>query len=1059
MKKVIKLLIIFSFFFVLRVYAVEESLYDVSFGEDIFTDTEFNSSCWSSYTCRNNAINKYWPSNNTRTYYYKVISEGDTSDSKYYLYYSNVYPDSTTVQNSTDKRALAQDEYFTITLDNLNIDVSKYKDIRLNVDYASLSSASDLMKMNGFMVESYDASNNKIGTFYLDDYSYNGFYKNASSDMFFHGYDLISDNLKASNTKIKKVKLIPFGNLPKSCAYSTVFESGDWFCQTSFFVGSIKITGYTDSNYSNPNVTYERIDVNETRLATARRLYDLATIKWVASHDINSIRSVGGFKYGTTVYTSGATYYGPPYTQINRVLVETFNDVLNEDRTLPYITVKNSNGEDIQSPNTWGDDCSASVSYSIAKYLPITNMYNTTDFIFDRNKTKLLGGLEIDGKTGASDTVYSSLYQKYKTMINNNQIPADKRTSFETGVKHRIKSNDARVWLTESILGDDGVFYPFLGYTVRTTDSTMTAVPAGESFKLFVDDLDIPANKYLKVKLEFVTNETATYDVKMSDINTDNAIIRMCTSSGNCTNLSSIILSKPSVLVKDNDGSAVYKKAVLSATATTTEKITSIQILPFGNQLSGKVFRVSSISINASDEVIVDTSASHMVTYFNLANNVESDGRITAGLINQINGNFTTASLNDFFAVFLARQDVYKGYAEQVVGDVSSRHTKGQTHVRLITGSTYAECLDGYVLSRSTSNQIVEVNGNCDAHGGFNSAKSYFIRSDINSGHTSTTYRNRNNYGGSLNSKDTVPSWTPNSAYTDIKNLGELKGKNLDFFINRKETFDNSMNNQYLPIRMLAYNEGKVEKTYARFLDGNTLEDIKNGFKGSVYSNYAIVKLDYYIKDLKTGNVQEFAVYPEHGLQLNGTYTDEGLPKFQSGQKEGVFVNHFSLYYNTPENVQEAVKGVLQNTDDFEVRVTVDAGKEKQIKLLDLTTRIVDKISVSKVPDQLVYEINGTLSLTGGELLVEYVNGVTETIKLDAVAVNISGFDSSSEGVKKLTVEYGNKTTTFDVEVVKGGVKNPGTGAFTSLGILFILLVLGFIIFEVSEKSKKFRQI
>ena len=78
----------------------------------------------------------------------------------------------------------------------------------------------------------------------------------------------------------------------------------------------------------------------------------------------------------------------------------------------------------------------------------------------------------------------------------------------------------------------------------------------------------------------------------------------------------------------------------------------------------------------------------------------------------------------------------------------------------------------------------------------------------------------------------------------------------------------------------------------------------------------------------------------------------------------------------------------------------------------------VSTIDVSTKPNKTTYIQNyEDLDLTGGKITVTYDDGtITE---LDITPDMVTGFDNSSLGTKTITVTYGGKTATFDVEIIE----------------------------------------
>lgn len=82
-----------------------------------------------------------------------------------------------------------------------------------------------------------------------------------------------------------------------------------------------------------------------------------------------------------------------------------------------------------------------------------------------------------------------------------------------------------------------------------------------------------------------------------------------------------------------------------------------------------------------------------------------------------------------------------------------------------------------------------------------------------------------------------------------------------------------------------------------------------------------------------------------------------------------------------------------------------------------VTAKSVSRVVLSAMPATLVYlEGKDNLDLSGGKLRVTYNNGTQDEI--DMTAEMVSGFDNEKVGRQTLTVNYGGKTTVFEVEVI-----------------------------------------
>lgn len=57
--------------------------------------------------------------------------------------------------------------------------------------------------------------------------------------------------------------------------------------------------------------------------------------------------------------------------------------------------------------------------------------------------------------------------------------------------------------------------------------------------------------------------------------------------------------------------------------------------------------------------------------------------------------------------------------------------------------------------------------------------------------------------------------------------------------------------------------------------------------------------------------------------------------------------------------------------------------------------------------------------MTGGVLLISYNNNTTESIDMDLADMKVSGFNNKNVGKVTITLTYKEKTTTFDVNIIK----------------------------------------
>lgn len=85
---------------------------------------------------------------------------------------------------------------------------------------------------------------------------------------------------------------------------------------------------------------------------------------------------------------------------------------------------------------------------------------------------------------------------------------------------------------------------------------------------------------------------------------------------------------------------------------------------------------------------------------------------------------------------------------------------------------------------------------------------------------------------------------------------------------------------------------------------------------------------------------------------------------------------------------------------------------------VEIVEKKVDRIYVSTLPEKVTYYEGQDISLSGGELNVEYNDGTCQNISMNDSEVHISGYDKNKIGKQSINVEYGGQETTFEVEVI-----------------------------------------
>lgn len=143
---------------------------------------------------------------------------------------------------------------------------------------------------------------------------------------------------------------------------------------------------------------------------------------------------------------------------------------------------------------------------------------------------------------------------------------------------------------------------------------------------------------------------------------------------------------------------------------------------------------------------------------------------------------------------------------------------------------------------------------------------------------------------------------------------------------------------------------------------------------------------------------------------------------FHSKDNLDVEGGKITLYYNDNSSeiidMTEAMVSGFDNTKTgFQTLTVTYNGKTATFKV-EIIVKSVSSITVSTLPDKTEYTQNqDTLDVTGGKITVNYNDGTSEIINLSSDMV--FGFDNSTVGTKTLTVTYGDKSTTYKIEIVE----------------------------------------
>lgn len=95
-------------------------------------------------------------------------------------------------------------------------------------------------------------------------------------------------------------------------------------------------------------------------------------------------------------------------------------------------------------------------------------------------------------------------------------------------------------------------------------------------------------------------------------------------------------------------------------------------------------------------------------------------------------------------------------------------------------------------------------------------------------------------------------------------------------------------------------------------------------------------------------------------------------------------------------------------------RVTISYGGKTASFEVEINAAQVVKLMLT-VPDKTVYYIGESINTAGLTVKAEFSDGELRTVNIDEVS--ILGFDSSTAGKKEITVSYGGKSASFEVEI------------------------------------------
>ncbi len=174
--------------------------------------------------------------------------------------------------------------------------------------------------------------------------------------------------------------------------------------------------------------------------------------------------------------------------------------------------------------------------------------------------------------------------------------------------------------------------------------------------------------------------------------------------------------------------------------------------------------------------------------------------------------------------------------------------------------------------------------------------------------------------------------------------------------------------------------------------------------------------------NVKVGNTQTV------NISLSGFFPDSAVLHIDYND---------SIVSVTSSGQSFTFKGLKKGSCNYVISVYSDSSKKTLIctKTISVT---VEEASVTKVvsslPSKTSYYIGDSFDSSGIKLTVTYSDGSTKTI---TSGYTVSGFSSSTEGTKTVTVSYGGKSTTFTIKVLKPSITINTSGKTLKIGESF----------------------
>lgn len=236
--------------------------------------------------------------------------------------------------------------------------------------------------------------------------------------------------------------------------------------------------------------------------------------------------------------------------------------------------------------------------------------------------------------------------------------------------------------------------------------------------------------------------------------------------------------------------------------------------------------------------------------------------------------------------------------------------------------------------------------------------------------------------------------------------------------------FDYSQNLENITIPAGLRSMGEYEPFYCA-------KSIKNFDVATGNGYYASKDGCLYSKDLK--KLIKYTIAGEDkSVTIDGSTIINDNAFYNSANLEEVVLKNsvseigYMAFYNcdklsklTIENSECKINDILNNSNvticGYAASTADTYAKRNDLQFSELSEKKVSSIEISEYPKKTVFAIGDKFNCVGLEIKVNYVDG-TSAIKSSGFSVK--GFASDKVERRTLTVEYGGKTTTYDIVVV-----------------------------------------